>query len=354
MFSVAKTTVTLSLLLSAFSANAVDISGAGSSAAQPLYVKLADVYGKSQNLKLSYQANGSSEGIKQVKAKTVEFGATDIAPSQADLKAGKMICFPSAVSGVVPVVNLPGLKRGDVQLTGELLADIFSRKITKWNDPKLTAANPGVALPDLAIAVIARQDGSGTTYNFSDYLSKVSPAWKQAYGRNFTVAWANGVTQVNGSNGAVSALKQTPGAIAYVDYQYVVQDKLAYTRLKNRDGKVVAPGAESFTAALLNSPWVSQAKYEEMLTDRVGPTTWPITSGTFIVASQATNNPEKTIATLKFFAWGFAHGDSIVGNANFVRLPDTMQGRIFGDLTTITDSSGKPLKWSLAEALDLR
>lgn len=354
MFSAVKTTVTLSLLLSSLAVHAIDISGAGSSAAQPLYVKLADVYGKSQNLKLNYQANGSSEGIKQVKAKTVEFGATDIAPSQADLKAGKMICFPSAVSGVVPVVNLPGLKRGDVQLTGELLADIFSRKITKWNDPKLAAANPGVALPDLGITVIARQDGSGTTYNFSDYLSKVSPAWKQAYGRNFTVAWANGVTQVSGSNGAVSALKQTPGAIAYVDYQYVVQDKLAFTRLKNRDGKVVAPGAEGFTAALLNSTWVTQAKYEEMLTDRAGPSTWPITSGTFIVASQATNNPEKTIATLKFFAWGFAHGDSIVGSTNFVRLPDTMQGRIFGDLTTITDASGQPLKWSLSEALNLR
>jgi phosphate transport system substrate-binding protein len=261
------------------------------------------------------------------------------------------VCFPTAISGVVPVVNLPGIRKHQLQLTGEVLADIFARKIVKWNDQRLRALNPALPLPDLAIAVITRSDGSGTTYNFSDYLSKASPAWHSSFGRGATIAWASGTTPAKGSSGVVAALKAASGAIAYVDYQYATKGNLAQAMLKNRDGKFVAAGPAGFSAALANSAWLSKGSYEEMLTDRPGTNSWPITSGTFILLPQASSNPATTIATIKFFTWGFVHGDEVVGKADFVRLPDIVQGRIFGELSAITDSAGVPLKWSLLEAI---
>lgn len=354
MFSAAKLFAIALFAASSLSAHAIEIKGAGSSAAHPLYTKLLDAYARTGNVTMSYQPSGSSDGVKQIKAATVDFGASDVALSADEMRKERLICFPSAVSGVVPVVNLPGVARGALQLTGEILADIFARKVVKWNDARIVALNPGIGMPDLAIAVLVRQDGSGTTYNFSDYLSKASTGWKQAYGRNFTIAWPAGTTGAKGSSGIVKALKQTAGAIGYVDYHYVVQDKLAYARLKNRAGTFVAPAAEGFAAALANSSWIAKASYEELLTDKPGARSWPITSGTFIMVPLASTNPEKTIAALKFFSWGFVHGETIIGNANFVRLPDGVQGRIFGELTKVTDASGQPLRWSLADALNLR
>ena len=339
------------LSLASFPARSAEIKGAGSSAAEPLYTLLANGYKQSEKVSLAYTASGSSDGLKQIKGKSVDFGATDVALSLEERKALKLVCFPTAISGVVPVFNLPGVRKGQLQLTGDVLADIFARKIVRWNDEKLRALNPGLPLPDLAISVIARQDGSGTTLNFTDYLSKVSPAWKTSFGRNYLITWPAGTTQAKGSGGVVAALKQTNGAITYVDFQYAVQGNLSSAMLKNRDGKFVKPGAAGFSAALVNSGWMSKASYEEMLTDRPGVATWPITSGTFILVPQASSNPEKTIATVKFFTWGFIHGDAIVGKAEFVRLPDIVQGRIFGELSAITDAAGMPLKWSLAELM---
>jgi len=347
MFTKFKAFLSLVVVCATFSAHASDITGAGSSAAKPLYTLWSDFYSKSGKPKLAYQPIGSSGGIKQIKEKTVDFGASDVAMSANDLNTFKMICFPSAISGVVPIVNLPGFKPGELQLTGEVLADIFARKITKWNDPALVAINPGIPLPKLAIVAVVRQEGSGTTYNFTDYLSKSSRTWKEAYGKNFTIAWPTDDTPVKGSSGVVTAVKETAGAIGYVDYNYVVQDKLTYAKVQNRDGKFVAPTGEAFASALTNSSWKTQATFEEMLTDKPGAHTWPITMGTFVIVPRSTNNPEQMIATLQFFTWAFMKGDNLVDNIDFVRLPDKVQARIYNEFTTITDSSGKPLQWKM-------
>ncbi|HAT31263.1 MAG TPA: phosphate ABC transporter substrate-binding protein PstS [Janthinobacterium sp.] len=352
MFAQTKALLTALLVFTAGSAAAVNISGAGSSAAAPLYGKLSDYYVRNKDMKIDYQPVGSSAGIEQIKSGAVDFGASDVSLSAQDAKKFKLICFPSVISGVVPVLNVPGIKSEQLRLNGALLADIFSRKLTMWNDPALLALNPGVKLPALAITVLVRLDGSGTTYNFTDYLSKVSPAWKQSYGKNFTIAWPAAATQIKGSAAVAAAVKLKPGAISYVDFNYVVQDKLTFPKMLNQDGKFVAPGAQSFGAALANSSWASAATYEEALTDKPGADSWPITMGTFVIVPQVTGKPERTIATLKFFTWAFMNGDAIVGDLNFVRLPDRVQARIYGALVKISDTAGAPLRWSLAEVLN--
>lgn len=347
MFTTSKTIVAAVTFCAAFAASAVEITGAGSSAAKPLYALWSDLSGKAGGPTLNYQPIGSSAGIKKIKEMAVDFGASDVALSAEDSQASKLICFPSAISGVVPVVNLPGFKPGELKLSGEVLADIFARKVLKWNDPALVALNPELVLPNLAITTVVRQDGSGTTYNFTDYLSKISPAWKAAYGRNFTIAWAAGAIPVAGSSGVAGAVKQTSGAIGFVDYNYVALDKLTYVRLRNRDGKFVAPNALSFSAALSNSTWKTKASFEETLTDKPGGQSWPITMGTFVIVPQATNKPERMIATLKFFTNAFIKGDALADDVDFVRLPDRIQARIFNELTKITDANGKPLQWAM-------
>lgn len=335
-------------------AHGTDIKGAGSSAAQPLYALLAEAYAKSNTVVMAYQPSGSSDGLKQIKANTVDFGASDVALSADERKAANLLSFPAAISGVVPIVNIAGVRRGQLKLTGDVLVDIFARKIVKWNDPRLVALNAGVKLPDQAITVIVRSEGSGTTYNFTSYLSKVSKDWAAGFGHNFSIKWPAGVVPVKGSGGVVSAFKSTPGAIAYVDFHYVKKDSLDYAMLKNRDGNYVAPDGASFSSALKSSSWTRSGAYEEMLTDQPGASSWPITAGTFILVPQKARNPEKTIATLKFFTWAFVEGEAAVGKADFVQLPDKVQGRIFGELMTVTDNAGVPLRWSLSEVLKLR
>lgn len=335
-------------------AQSAEIKGAGSSAAQPLYTALLGVYAKSEPVTLAYEPSGSTDGLKKMRSNSVDFGATDVALTAEQRASAKLLCFPTAISGVVPVVNLPGLRKGQMRLTGEVLADLFSRKITKWSDPQIKALNPGLVLPDLAVSVIVREDGSGSTFNFTDYLSKVSPAWKTAFGRNFRIVWADGVTKVKGSSGVVAEFKKISGAIAYVDYQYAEKSGLAAAALKNREGKFVTAGRASFSSALNNSAWITSGTYEEMLTDKAGGLSWPITTSTFVLVPQVSANPEKTIAALKFFTWGFIHGEAIVGKSEFVRLPDVVQGRIYGELTGVKDAAGEPLKWSLSELMKLR
>lgn len=346
MFAKCRILLGLVMLGATFAAHA-DITGAGSSAAKPLYTLWAEEYAKTGNPKLNYQPVGSSAGIKQIKEHSVDFGASDVAMSPEDRKTARMICFPSAISGVVPIVNLPGIKAGELQMTGEVLADIFARKVTKWNDPEIAAINPGVALPKLPIVAVVRSDGSGTTYNFTDYLAKMSKTWKEGFGHNFTITWPADATAVKGSGGVVTAVKQSAGAIGYVDYNYVVQEKLTYTKVQNRDGKFVAPNTEAFESALSNSSWKTQATFEEMLTDKAGARTWPITMGTFVIVPQVTNDPDKTTAALQFFTWAFLKGDKLVGNTDFVRLPDRVQARIYSEMTQITDTKGQPLKLKL-------
>ncbi|MFZ6654018.1 phosphate ABC transporter substrate-binding protein PstS [Undibacterium sp. TJN19] len=324
---------------------AATINGAGSSAAAPLYGKWAEAYNKKTQMNVDYQAVGSSTGIKQIKAKAVDFGASDVALSVADLKHDNLIQFPSAISGVVPIINIPGIASGKLKLTGEVLADIFARKINQWNDPAIVALNPDIKLPKKAIEVIARQDGSGTTYNFTDYLSKLKPDWQSAYGKNFTIKWHSEVIQAKGSSGISAAVKKTPYSLSYIDYNYVLQDNLDFVLLKNRDGKFVGPSADAFAASMVNSGWKTQGNFEEMLTDKSGVNSWPITMGTFVLLQKNVNNPEKAIATMKFFTWSFMNGDHLVRAVDMVRLPDSIQARIFREMMTVADTSGKPLQW---------
>jgi phosphate transport system substrate-binding protein len=342
-----RTLSAVAALLFAVQAHAVNFSGAGSSAAAPIYLKWAEGYAKKLGNNLDYQAVGSSAGIKQIKAHTVDFGASDVALPVADLKQEKLIQFPAAISGIVPVYNLPGIRAGELKLSGEVLADMFARKITQWNDPAIGALNPGLHLPAKNIEVVARSDGSGTTYNFTDYLSKMSPAWQSKFGKNFTIKWDADVTQAKGSGGISAAVRKTTYALGYIDYNYVVQDKLDYALMKNHDGKILAPSAEAFAAAMTNSGWKTKASFEEMLTDKPGPISWPITMGTFVIMPQMTSNPEKTITTLKFFTWGFMYGDHLVNSLDLVRLPDAVQARVFREMMTVTDTAGKPLQWTL-------
>lgn len=332
--------------LSVAFADAATMNGAGSSAAAPLYNKWAEAYSKKTGLTLDYQTAGSSAGIKQIKARSVDFGASDVALSMSDLKSEKLIQFPSAISGVVPVVNLPGIKSGEIKLDGELLAEIFSRKVSFWDDASIVKLNPGLRLPHKAIAVIVRQDGSGTTYNFTDYLSKISSSWAVSYGKNFTIKWHTDLIQIKGSSGVSKGVEKTSYSISYIDYNYVLKDKLTYAVMKNRDGRFVAPSASAFETALNSSEWKSLGKFEEMLTDKPGANSWPITMGTFVIVPHRANNPEKTIAILKFFTWGFMNGDYLVNTVDLVRLPDTIQARIYREMLTVIDASGRPLKWS--------
>jgi phosphate transport system substrate-binding protein len=329
------------------SASPGDIVGAGSSAAKPLYMRWAQAFSQQTGISLNYQPVGSSAGIKQIEARAVDFGASDVAIGRDEAAKEHLICFPSAISGVVPVVNLPRVKAGELQLTGELLAAIFSRRIKTWNDPAIAEENPSLVLPKLPITIVVRQDGSGTTYNFTDYLSKISPAWKQSIGTNFTVEWPADAQRAKGSAGVVEAVKASAGAIGYVDYNYVVQDKLNYARMKNRDGRTVSPSPRAFSAALSNSAWKTAGRFEEMLTDKSGSDSWPITMGTFVIVPQQTAKVEATAATLQFFTWAFMKGDQIADGLDFVRLPDAVQGRIFKELTRITDREGRPLQWKM-------
>ena len=285
------------------------------------------------------------ESSKLKRARRI-LGASDVPLSADELKRDKLISFPSAISGVVPVFNLPEVKSGELRLSGEVLADIFARKITVWNDPALVALNPGVALPKKAITLIVRQEGSGTSYNFTDYLSQVSPNWKVSYGRNFNIKWPQEAVQVKSTAEVIASLKQTAGAISYVDYKFVGQEKLSYALMKNRDGKFVAPSAKAFASALHNSAWRSNGAFEESLSNRPGSSSWPITAGTFVVLPQTTNNPANTIAMLKFFSWAFVKGDHLADSADFVALPDVVQARIFVELLKVTDAKGKPLEWT--------
>jgi len=338
--------ISLISLTSAY-AGANEIKGAGSSAAAPLYQTWADAYAKTTASKIDYQAIGSSAGIRKIKNNELDFGASDVALPSAELKKAKLIQFPSAVSGVAIIYHVPGLRSGELKLNSTLLSQIFSKKIQLWNDQAIQNLNPGLRLPAHTIEVIARQDGSGSTYNFSDYLSKANPDWQNQYGKNFTIQWNENVQQVKGSSLLAAKLKKTPYAISYVDYNYVAQEKLDVAQLQNREGKFVLPNAESFSSALSNSSWKTSGNFEEALTDKAGTKSWPITMGTFVIMSQAAVNTEKAKATLRYFNWAFLNGDRLVNSVDFVRLPDALQARVFREMTTVTDQKGVPLNWSV-------
>ncbi len=320
-----------------------DITGAGSTAAAPLYIKWKAAYTSKIGNKVEYQSVGSSAGIKKMKENSVDFAASDAPMSLEELKKINMLAFPTVISGVVPFVNLPGVRVGELRLSAETLVGIYSGKITKWNDALIEKENPQLHLPNLAVVPLVRADGSGTTFTFSDYLSRVSPEWKQKFGTNFTIAWPANVVAAKGSSGMVDVLKKTPGSIGYTEYAYIIENSLNYVQLKNHDGLYVKPNAASFRVALANSSWTKTGQFEEMLTDKAGAGSWPITGSTYIYVPRVTNQPERTASVLQFFTWAFMNGDLIADSLDFIRLPDLVQARVVHEIGSVVDTHGNKL-----------
>jgi phosphate transport system substrate-binding protein len=318
----------------------ITITGAGSSAAAPIYESWAREYQKTSGVSLVYEPAGSSAGLKKIRARETDFGATDLAPSEAELAADGLVLFPTAITGIAPIVNLSKVGNGQLRLTGDVLARIFLGEIIRWSAPEIVQLNPGINLPDLAIRVVVRSDGSGTTYNFADYLAKVSPEWRGKNGVKTSYAWPADFLAVKGSHGVVTTVKETAGAIGYVDFGYVKDNQLSPVQLKNLDGEFLKPSIPAFRGALTHSDWVSKGVFTTTLTQKPGRGTWPITMGTFIVLPRIADKPEQAQHTLKFFIWAFMNGDAQVQEMNFVRLPDRVQAAAFKAITSVRNPAG--------------
>ncbi|WP_370261030.1 phosphate ABC transporter substrate-binding protein PstS [Limnobacter sp.] len=308
------------LALGVTAANAAEITGAGASFPAPIYAKWADAYNKETGNKVNYQSIGSGGGIKQITAKTVDFGASDAPLKPADLAEKGLMQFPTVIGGVVPVVNLQGIAPGQMKLTGEVLANIYLGKITKWNDKAIADLNPGVTLPNQDIGVIRRADGSGTTFIFTNYLSKVSSDWKDTVGEGTAVKWPVGLGG-KGNEGVSAFVQRLPGSIGYVEYAYAKQNKLIHTQLQNADGAFVQPNEDTFKAAAAGADWTKNDFYE-ILTNQPGKQAWPITGATFILFHKQQANAEKATDVLSFFKWAYAKGDKMASDLDYVPLPD--------------------------------
>jgi phosphate transport system substrate-binding protein len=304
-------------------AAATDISGAGATFPYPVYAKWAEAYKAKTGIALNYQSIGSGGGIKQIEAKTVDFGASDKPLEPKELDANGLLQFPMVMGGVVPVVNVEGIGPGQVKLTGAVLADIYLGKLKKWDDPAIKALNPGLKLPDRAISVVHRSDGSGTTFIFTHYLSEVSPEWKQKVGEEASVAWPVGVGG-KGNEGVASYASRINGAIGYVEYAYALQNKLAYVLMQNKVGKFAKPSAESFQAAAANADWAKAPGFYLLLTNQPGADSWPITGATFILVYKNPPNPEATHTVLQFFDWAYHNGGPLASQLDYVPMPETV------------------------------
>lgn len=316
------------------------IIGAGSSAAAPIYQSWAREYQKASGVGMQYEPVGSSAGIKKIRAREAGFGASDVAPSEAELSRDGLIVFPIAITGIAPIVNLPKVGDGQLRLSGEVLVRIFMGEIKQWNAPEIVQLNPGLNLPHLPVKVVVRSDGSGTTYNFADYLAKMSPAWNEKNGVKTSFTWPAGFLGAKGSDGVVKAVKETAGSIGYVDFGYVRDNNLNAVQLKNLEGEFLAPSIEAFRTALSRSEWVSKGTFTSTLTNKPGKGTWPLTMGTFAVVPRVTDKADETLRALKFFVWAFLNGDALVHENNFVRLPNRVQAAAFNAITTVKDKEG--------------
>ena len=299
-----------------------DISGAGATFPYPIYAKWAEAYKEKTGIGLNYQSIGSGGGIKQIEAGTVTFGASDKPLEPADLKQNGLVQWPMIIGGVVPVVNIPGIKPGDLMLDGPTLAAIFLGDITRWNDPAIKKLNPKLSLPKLDIAPVTRSDGSGTNFLFTNYLSKVSPTFQQKVGANTSVQWPVGIG-AKGNEGVANQTTQTSGAIGYVEYAYVMQTKMTFARLQNHDGKYVVPEAKAFQAAAANADWAKAEGYFLILTDQAGAASWPITGASFILM-HADSKDANTVAALKFFDWAYKSGAKMAEDLDYVPIPDAV------------------------------
>jgi phosphate transport system substrate-binding protein len=329
--------------VAAVPAFAADISGAGATFPYPVYAKWADSYKKETGVGLNYQSIGSGGGIKQIIARTVTFGATDMPLPAAQLDKNGLVQFPTVMGGVVPVLNVEGLKAGDIVLDGDTLAKIFLGQIKSWNDPAIQKLNGSAKLPAQPIVVVHRSDGSGTTFLFTNYLAKVSADWKAKVGASTAVEWPVGIG-AKGNEGVANNVAQTKGSIGYVEYAYAKQNKLVFTRMMNKDGKAVAPTADSFMAAAANADWEGTPGFGVVLTNEPGDASWPLAGATFILMHKQPQDPAAAGEALKFFAWAYAKGDPMAQDLDYVPMPDKVVVAIQKAWAEqIKDRSGKPL-----------
>jgi phosphate transport system substrate-binding protein len=321
---------------------AADITGAGATFPYPIYAKWADGYKKATGSSMNYQSIGSGGGIKQITARTVDFGASDMPMKAEDLQKNGLIQFPAIMGGVVPVVKLEGVKPGQLKFTGKLLGDIYMGKVTKWNDPAIAQLNPGVKLPGDNITVVHRSDGSGTTFLWTNYLSKASPEFKSAVGEGTSVKWPAGVGG-KGNEGVASYVQKINGAIGYVEYAYAKQNKLSHGQLQNAAGKFVEPDDETFKAAAAGADWSSVPGMGVVLTDQKGDKSWPITGASFILVHAKQEKPENGKEVLKFFEWSFKNGSGMAAELDYVPMPEPVVKQIQAAWKGVTDASGKAL-----------
>ncbi|MDN3920385.1 phosphate ABC transporter substrate-binding protein PstS [Roseateles violae] len=325
-------------------AQAQDVTGAGASFPAPVYAKWADAYHKATGARINYQSVGSGAGIKQIKAKTVDFGASDMPLKDEELAADGLIQFPTVIGGVVPVVNIKGIAPGQLKLTGQVLGDIYLGKIKKWNDAAIADLNPGLALPDAAIAVVQRADGSGTSFLFTNYLSKVNADWKSQVGEGTAVKWPTG-TGGKGNEGVSTFVMRLPNAIGYVEYAYAKQNKMTHVQLKNQAGNFVSPSDDAFKAAAAGAQW--NKSFYQVLTEQAGKDSWPISGATFILMHKSQEKPASASATLKFFDWAYgANGDKMADDLDYVALPAALKDLIRKQWAdNLKDSGGKAIAY---------
>lgn len=332
------------MALAAFAApaSAAEISGAGASFPYPVYAKWAEAWYKETGKKLNYQSIGSGGGIKQIRARTVTFGATDAPLKGADLDKDGLVQFPMVMGGIVPVVNVEGVKAGELVLDGPTLARIFLGSIKTWDDAAIKALNPELKLPSTAIAVVRRSDGSGTTFNFTDYLTKVSAEWKDKVGSATAVEWPVGLG-AKGNEGVAANVGQTKGSIGYVEYAYAKQNSIAYARMKNAAGKVVAPEVKTFQAAAANADWNSAPGFGVILTNEPGDASWPITAATFILVHKQPNDPVAAGEALEFFNWAFEKGGPMAEELIYIPMPQAVVAKVRDSWKQVVGKDGAPL-----------
>jgi phosphate transport system substrate-binding protein len=324
-------------------AQAADISGAGATFPYPIYAKWADAYKKETGIGLNYQSIGSGGGIKQIEAKTVTFGASDAPRPGKELDKFGLVQFPMVMGGIVPVVNVTGIKPGELVIDGPTLAKIYMGEIKNWNDPALKKLNPSAKLPSSAIAVVHRSDGSGTTFNFTYYLGDVSKDWASKVGHNTSVEWPVGIG-AKGNEGVANNVANTHNSIGYVEYAYALQNKLTYTKMMNKDGKIVSPTSEAFQAAAAGADWKSQPGYGVILANQPGANSWPMTTATWILVYKKPVDPVATASALKFFAWCYKNGGKMAESLDYVPMPAKVVNQVEETWKAeIKDGSGKPV-----------
>jgi phosphate transport system substrate-binding protein len=316
-------------------ANAQTITGAGATFPYPVYSKWSEAYKEKANIELNYQSIGSSGGIKQIKAATVDFGATDAPMKGEELTASGLVQFPTVLGGVVPIINVEGIRPGELQLTGEVLADIYLGTITQWNDAKIAALNPKVKLPAESITIVHRADGSGTTFIFTDYLNEVSKPWAEKMGKGAAVKWpAASSVGGKGNEGVAANVGRVKNSIGYVEYAYAKKNKMTYVKLQNRDGNLVGPDDLTFAAAAAGADWFSTPGMGISLVNQKGAQSWPITGATFILMYREPKNAKNSQETIKFFDWAFVNGGKMAADLDYVPLPKSVTDRIRSDIWT--------------------